>query len=454
LDLAVILAAIHRWWLTILVATLVGGLAGWFAASAMTPTYESQTRVLVGPVAADFDTARGAAGMTTTYARLATSDTVLSMVIERLGLPESPLELRERISATPDGDARIVTIAASADDGQAAAALAAATAAALADLSADPGTTPAGAIQVVEAPVPGESPVAPQALLTALLAAFAALAGALLLVSVIELLDDKVRSVAQLRSLVDLPVAGIVPVTQGSDPPVELLALDPMSKAAGQYRALAAALPGGVDETGSVVVVADAEGGRYSEEVAANLAAAALGRGLRVRLIDAREDRPLQPDLIAELQEAMPSIRSTASAAGPRTLRFDSVSSLAAGDLATLVGERHGDGASGSQPGLAGDGRLVVVDIGDGRESLHGRRWVAMAGVVALVSAIGDSHRAVIRDLVDRVEPLTTAPLVLVGAERIAASSRRGPRVVAQSRGRIVEDESGQDAGAASTRVQ
>jgi capsular polysaccharide biosynthesis protein len=423
MELGAYLAGARRWWLTILVATLVGGLAGFLLAGTITPTYETHTRLLVGPVDADFDQVRAADLLTETYADLATSDAVLGSAIAQLGLEDTTADLRDRVDSWVEAS-RIVGISVQADSAEGAAALADAVGAAMIQLVSDAGAPPAGTLQVVESAAVPVAPIGPMIPMIAILAAIAALVAALLVVAVLELLDDTVRSPSDLREVGGHPVLGVVPVDPGREPVERLVAADPASDAAGDYRALAAALPGPDPATGVLVmVVTDADEGRYSEEVVANLAAAVLARGVRVRLVDAREDRPIGDRLVTVLEDgaALPGSRDPGGRRGEPRLEIHS--SLAASDLASLAGigpeRRLGAGDTN------GEDRLVLVDIGDGRESMHGRRWTSLAGILAVVSPVGRARESGLRELLDRLAPVTAGPVGLIAAEpsRAAASA-------------------------------
>ena len=58
MELSGYFAVARRWWWTLLVAAWVAGLAGFYVASRIDKTYESQVRLLVGPINTDDATLR------------------------------------------------------------------------------------------------------------------------------------------------------------------------------------------------------------------------------------------------------------------------------------------------------------------------------------------------------------------------------------------------------------
>ncbi len=86
MELSGYFAVARRWWWTLLVAAWVAGLAGFYFASRIDPTYESTVELVVGPINTDADTLRGAGLMIQTYGQLATTETVLTRTLGDLGL--------------------------------------------------------------------------------------------------------------------------------------------------------------------------------------------------------------------------------------------------------------------------------------------------------------------------------------------------------------------------------
>ena len=86
MELSGYLAIVRRWWWTLIVAAWIAGLTGYLVASTIPPTYESQVKVLVGPLNTDTDTLRASGLLVQTYAQYVTTREVLTSTIQELGL--------------------------------------------------------------------------------------------------------------------------------------------------------------------------------------------------------------------------------------------------------------------------------------------------------------------------------------------------------------------------------
>jgi len=405
MDVAGYLAIARRWWLLIALATVLGGVGGWLGSSTAPRTYESQARLLVGPVNADFDTLRAAEQLTQTYANVATSDAVLSGAGSESGI--SAAELRDVVSARADGPARLVTIRAKSVDPARAAELANAVSASLATFASAAAARPEGEIRVVDPGTPPTSAIAPQVELIALLSALGALLAALAVVAVLELADDRIRSLDDLRTLTDRPTAGVV--TTGAS---SLVAADPRRPEAGAYRAAAGMLPISPDLT-TAVVIGDADGGSQSDEVTANLAAAIMSSGIGVRVIDAREGEAMDPALLAELRTLAPSVR-----AGGKRARTTTDLDIRRGTTADALEMAARLDASELEESSAAPS-LTLVDIGDPRSALGARAWTLTADAIVITATIGVTHRKALREVLDRVAATShVRPVVLAARQR------------------------------------
>ena len=73
MELSGYLAVARRWWWTLIVSAWIAGLTGYLVASAIPPTYESQVKVLVGPLNAPTDVLRSTGLLVQTYAQYVTT---------------------------------------------------------------------------------------------------------------------------------------------------------------------------------------------------------------------------------------------------------------------------------------------------------------------------------------------------------------------------------------------
>ena len=348
MDLSGYLAIVRRWWWTLIVAAWIAGLTGYLVASTIPPTYESQAKVLVGPLNTDTDTLRASGLLVQTYAQYVTTREVLASTIQELGLDIAPADLAESVRVTANDVTRILTIRVQADDPQQAADLANTMATELEQLTSSGLSRPEGLIQIIEFAEPSTTPVAPQVSLIVMLAAFAGVVVAIVVILLLEYFGDTIRTGRELASVTGVPLLGTVQAPSGDQPgAADLLVLDnPASRAAQPYRLIATKLALG-PEQGSMgaVLIVDADSEPEAAVVATNIAAA-LGRGgRRTVLIDgtgqggtvtrllgwtereglsetlAQELRPALPDLMGGALAGLPSGRLPLEAVDPATLR-------------------------------------------------------------------------------------------------------------------------------------
>jgi len=280
-ELSGYIAVVRRWWWTLLVAAWVAGLTGFLVASQIPPTYESRVSLLIGPINTDQNTLRASGQLVQTYAQLVTTAPLLDSAIQETGLPITSAELVPAIRATANDVTRILSIRVQSGDPEDAATIANAIATELIQLASRGIGRPEGQVQIIEPAAVIDFPVAPQVSILVLLAAFAGLIGALVIVLLIEYLSDSVRSREDLVRTSGATPLGVV-ATGGS----ELIAM-PSGRAGQSYLLLAAKLilAREARDTASILVL-DATTTRTASVVAANLAAAVGRLGRRAIVID------------------------------------------------------------------------------------------------------------------------------------------------------------------------
>jgi capsular polysaccharide biosynthesis protein/Mrp family chromosome partitioning ATPase len=288
-ELSGYLAVAKRWWWTLIVAAWIAGLAGYIVASGIPPTYESQVKVLVGPINTDTDTLRASGLLVQTYAQVVLTDSVLASAVKELGLDLTPDDFRAATRATANDVTRILTIRVQSGDPKRAADLANTLATELEQLTSKGLSQPAGLIQVVEFAQPSETPVAPQVSLIAILAALAGVVAAVVIVLLVEYFSSTIRTSDELATLTGAPALSSVGVAGAGRPALADIVVDaaPDSRAASAFRLAAAkiAFAGeGLPRRSFVVVDVDWEG--QAAVVAANLASALARLGRSVVLID------------------------------------------------------------------------------------------------------------------------------------------------------------------------
>lgn len=289
MELSGYLAIVRRWWWTLIVAAWIAGLTGWLVASAIPPTYESQVKVLVGPLNTDTETLRGSGQLVQTYAQYVTTREVLASAIQEVGLDLTPDDLAAATRATANDVTRILTIRVQAGNPEQASNLANTLATELEQLTSGGLSRPEGLIQIIEFARPETTPVAPQVSLLVLLAALAGVVVAVVLVLLLEYFGNTVRTGQELAALARAPLLGTVGAPGGDPPrPRDLVVQTaPNSRAAAPYRLVSAKIALGPERRHlRSILVVDADWEGEAAVVASNLAAALGGFGRRVVLVD------------------------------------------------------------------------------------------------------------------------------------------------------------------------
>ncbi|PPH03431.1 hypothetical protein C5C44_10555 [Rathayibacter sp. AY1F6] len=220
-------AGIGRRWVYIVAFALLGAVAALVLNAVLLPQYKADARVYVAVSSsgvlstADRVAANSAASQATvTSVALGTSDTVLQGVIDGLGIDEPIEDFAKRVTVLAEPESVVITISATDPSPEQAAVIANAIAAQLdaAVKGADPATTTNGVavpqiqLQVLSQALPPELPVTGGILV---LLALGILGGAVVGVGVaivMTALDRRLRSGDDVRSAIDRPLLGIVPV--------------------------------------------------------------------------------------------------------------------------------------------------------------------------------------------------------------------------------------------------
>ena len=262
---------------------LVAGAMGYLVAERLPPTYESEARLLVGPVSADRETQQASGAQARTYAEIAGTSTIVNPAARKLGL--TPTSLRSKVDVTPSDITRFITIRASDRDPLRAAQIANSIADGLVAYANRRATiTSEGRVQILERAAPSTNELGPSKGLILPLAAITGLLGALGLAALVDSLSTVVRNEQELSDVAPVAVLGSVDGAGGRVPAVDLA---PNSGAAAGYRLLAAKIElwNGRNAPRSIVIV-DGRGGRSSVGLAANLAGALSEGGASVALVD------------------------------------------------------------------------------------------------------------------------------------------------------------------------
>lgn len=298
----------HRWF-TVL-TLIVGGAAVAAGLSFLqTPVYSSQTSVFFSIQfgASANDLVQGATytqNSVTSFANLATKPIVLDPVIQELGLDTTARELADRVVATAPLDTVIVELSVTDSSPEAAAAIASAIGAQLSAtveaLSPEDVNGVATVQAEIVAPATVEaSPVSPNISLNF---AGGILGGLLVGVGFAfarETLDTRVRGVAEVQEITDLPLLGAIGVSPSGTSALVVQDI-PSSSQAEAYRQIRTNLQFlGVNARARSIVVTSALPAEGKSTIAANLALALAETSTRVLLVDADLRRPNIADMMS-----------------------------------------------------------------------------------------------------------------------------------------------------------
>jgi polysaccharide biosynthesis transport protein len=422
-ELSGYFAVARRWWWTLLVAAWVAGLAGYYVAGRIAPTYESSVQLLVGPINTDAATVGASAKLIQTYAQLATTDPVLGDALKEVGSDISIGLLASNTRVSANVDSRVLTIRVQAAEPQVAAALANGIAAVLAQRANAGLVRPEGQLLPIQIAVPNPNPVAPQVSLIVLLATAAGILAALILVLMIEYLSRTVASREELAKLVGAPVLGSVPAPKRSRPDARDL-VDEGSSAANVYRVLAARIVfGDPDDVLHSMAIVDAESDTGSAVVAINLGRALARLGRRAVVIDSGSRSSL-----AELYgiDPTPGIREVLS----REVQPRAAMRVVSDRLAIIPAGYEGgdaidpDRARAVIQELLASADIVIVSTPPVQAGPGALSWARVVGRTVLVARRDHAHR---EDVEATAETLVHVGGSLIGAvmsERPAALSR------------------------------
>jgi capsular polysaccharide biosynthesis protein len=318
----------RRAWIVAL-ATAGAALAAHVAVADYPRVHEAKAVLLVGPLKAGIDTLRASGPLAETYAELGRSRPVLDATDRRLherGAARS-------ITMSANQTTRLLTVEARDADAARAARIANAHAATLVALAARraSGAIPSGRLQLVDPAVPSRSAVGPDATTLTILAGLLGFGIALALVALAERSRTTIRDGSELEAVAGVPClasVGRAALRRRRTPVVEHA---PHSRAADEYRLLAAKL----DALGARSLAVVSVNGAQGSLIAANLVGALRARGARVAVVDpddtAGGEEPRRSDLGSE-------------GAGALLARL-----LAESDVVVL----HPAGGAGSSTGLA-----------------------------------------------------------------------------------------------------
>jgi Mrp family chromosome partitioning ATPase len=414
------LPVIARWWWTLLAGALLAAGVSYAAASTAEPTYEAKARVLVGPVNTDLNTLQASATMAQTYAELIEDGQPIEDVSRDIGHG-----LGGAVQAVADVDTRIITIRVRERDHDEVAEVANALAESLQELSTDERFSEGGAaghVTLVEAAERPSEAFSPQLKLVVPIAGMAGLLLSLAVVLLLEYLGDTFRGTRDLDGLAGGTALGSV---DGSEP----LAPEDPGTAERLFAVKVAYGGGGPDGARASVLVLGVEAGD-EQEVATNLAVAAAAIGRRVVLLDADwrgtgptrayglYDRPGLAEALGAGDDVVDVARRYRVAVGPR---FEVVPVGRAASLRMVEPEV----AEAVVGGLTRDADLVLVASPPVAEEAAGLVWARAAEGVVLVARPEHTQREAVADALTGMSAVGASVLgIVLNVSRVARPVR------------------------------
>jgi capsular polysaccharide biosynthesis protein len=273
---------VQRWRWALIAATVAAGLAGYITASAAAPRYEARSVLLVGPLNVSKETLDAAGQLAQTYAELARTQTILGATARRLRLPADALDVETSASTAT----RLLTIRARHPNPALAARIANVEAAELIRTTEErrrAGSAGASTLRVVDAARANSSPTGPAPAAVGLLSALVGLLTALAVGIVVDRSGATVKSPEDLEAATGVPCIGSLSrgALRRTRLGTPIVALEPRSRAADEYRLLAAKLAAH-GRRSLLIMALDGE----SDVMAGNLALALTAAGSRVALVD------------------------------------------------------------------------------------------------------------------------------------------------------------------------
>ena len=278
--------------LIVVAVTAQAAVVVFLISSALPKSYEAEASIVVTAglgTSASTDDILTAPRVGQTYAGIATTRPVLETLVADLNLPYNVTELQQHLSVDAQFDSPFITVVARDGDPERAAAIANGLATALAKLSKQPPSPGAVAVPLLAVVEPAEVPTdpsSPRVLLNTALAAIAAFAITVALLSVLAYLDDRIRRPSDLEGI---PAALLGRVRLDEQPAPSGHGL-PRGLEAGE--AVFAGLVNHLLPGTGRVSLTSPTGGRGAGITAAGLAVAAAHLGRSTILVDANLREP------------------------------------------------------------------------------------------------------------------------------------------------------------------
>lgn len=293
---------LHRSWVLIVVATLLGLLVAAGYSLLTAPKYQASTQLYVSvrtEGAATGDLVQGttfARQVVASYVDIVNTALVLEPVIDELGIEVTSAQLAPRVAASSPLNTVLIDITVTDNDPEQAARIANATAASFTSVVQDNLEKPAGAdagpspvqIRTVQPAVVPTSPTSPNVPLNLVLGALIGLALGIGVAVLRTVLDTRIHSLHDIEAITDAPLLGGITYDAEAETRPLIVHADPRNPRAESFRSLRTNLQFlNIDGGPRVFVISSAGPGEGKSTTAANLAISLAETGARVALIDA-----------------------------------------------------------------------------------------------------------------------------------------------------------------------
>ena len=218
LDLVKLARVVLRKWFIVALAGVLAAVMGFvYSNFFVTPLYSSSTTMLVdlrNSVHEDLSSEKinVAEKYVPTVAYIIRTNTVLEPVIEELGLKESVGSLASKISVQTMEDTLLIRVSVKHADPKAAISIVKAISKIAPEIINQRITS--GYITEIESPTVSSKPVTPNVMKSTVLAGFVGALISAIVIIVLSLFDNKIKSIEELQEHVDLPLLGIIPALQ------------------------------------------------------------------------------------------------------------------------------------------------------------------------------------------------------------------------------------------------
>jgi capsular exopolysaccharide synthesis family protein len=291
---------LRKGWILIVAVTLVGVAAGALSSILATPRYVSSTQLFVSVQSADASTANelvqggnAAQQKVSSYVDVVTSTSVLSPVIEELGLTVTPRELAEQVSAEAPVDTVLINITVEDDDAEQAALIANAVGESFADVVVDDLESPADdgpslvQIATIEPAIAALSPSSPRTTLNLALGLLVGLALGVAAAVLRSTLDTRIHGAHDVEQVSSAPILGGISFDPGAKKRPLIVHADPRSPRAESFRSLRTNLQFvNLESASRCFVMTSSLPGEGKTTTTSNLAVALAETGASVAVVD------------------------------------------------------------------------------------------------------------------------------------------------------------------------